>query len=56
MLNLKAVRARADRHAVEQALSVTANNVTHAAELLGITRPTLYDLMQKLQISVDAAQ
>jgi len=56
VLNLKAVRARADRHAVEQALAVTANNVTHAAELLGITRPTLYDLMQKLQISVDAAQ
>ena len=56
VLNLKAVRARADRHAVEQALAISGNNVTHAAELLGITRPTLYDLMQKLQISVDATQ
>ena len=30
-----------------QALAMTSGNVSHAAELLGVTRPTLYDLMEK---------
>jgi two-component system NtrC family response regulator len=46
-LNLKAVRAQAERQAVLQALSQVSGNVSQAAELLGITRPTLYDLMDK---------
>jgi two-component system, NtrC family, response regulator len=46
-LNLKAVRTQAERQAVLQALSQVSGNVSHAAELLGVTRPTLYDLMEK---------
>jgi two-component system NtrC family response regulator len=46
-LNLKAVRTQAERQAVQQALMQVAGNVSQAAELLGITRPTLYDLMDK---------
>jgi two-component system NtrC family response regulator len=48
MLNLKAVRTEAERQAVQQALSITSGNLSAAAELLGITRPTLYDLLEKL--------
>jgi two-component system NtrC family response regulator len=46
-LNLKAVRTQAERQAVIQALSQVSGNVSQAAELLGVTRPTLYDLMDK---------
>jgi two-component system, NtrC family, response regulator len=46
-LNLKAVRSQAERQAVRQALSQASGNVSQAAELLGVTRPTLYDLMDK---------
>jgi two-component system, NtrC family, response regulator len=46
-LNLKAVRATAERQAVQQALAMASGNVSQAAELLGVTRPTLYDLMEK---------
>jgi two-component system NtrC family response regulator len=48
MLNLKSIRAVAERQAVQQAMSLTSGNLTAAAELLGITRPTLYDLLEKL--------
>ena len=47
MLNLKAVRTQAERQAVKQALASAQGNVSQAAELLGVTRPTLYDLMDK---------
>jgi two-component system NtrC family response regulator len=46
-LNLKAVRSQAERQAVLQALSQVSGNVSQAAELLGVTRPTLYDLMER---------
>jgi len=46
-LNLKAVRSQAERQAVLQALSQVSGNVSQAVELLGITRPTLYDLMER---------
>jgi two-component system, NtrC family, response regulator len=50
LLNLKAVRGAAERQAVQQALAVVGGNVSAAAELLGVTRPTLYDLMQKFEL------
>jgi two-component system NtrC family response regulator len=49
-LSLKAVRTRAERHAILQALSICDGNISQTAEILGITRPTLYDLMEKYQI------
>lgn len=50
MFNLREVRARAERHAISSALVLADGNISMAAELLGITRPTLYDLMDKLGI------
>jgi two-component system, NtrC family, response regulator len=49
-LNLREVRVRAERDAVRQALAVSGGNLSRTAELLGITRPTLYDLLEKLQM------
>ena len=46
-VNLKSVREEADRKAIRQALSRTDNNVSGAAKLLGISRPTLYDLFKQ---------
>jgi len=47
LLNLREVRARAERQAITQALAIADNNISRAAELLGMTRPTLYDLMER---------
>jgi two-component system NtrC family response regulator len=47
-LNLREVRTRAESEAVRQALAVTRGNVSRTAEMLGVTRPTLYDLLEKL--------
>ncbi len=49
-LNLREVRARADRQAITRALQLADGNMSKAAEILGITRPTLYDLLQRLGI------
>lgn len=46
-LGLKEVRARAERRAIQQALTICEGNVSRAADVLGITRPTLYDLMER---------
>jgi two-component system NtrC family response regulator len=46
-VNLKTVREEADRRAIRQALARTENNVSAAAKLLGISRPTLYDLLKQ---------
>jgi two-component system NtrC family response regulator len=51
-LNLREARQRAERDAIRQALSVAGGNLSRAAELLGITRPTLYDLLDKNDVSV----
>jgi two-component system, NtrC family, response regulator len=45
--NLKEVRTRAERQAIHQALSISDGNISRTAELLGVSRPTLYDLMEK---------
>jgi two-component system NtrC family response regulator len=46
-LNLRQVRDAAERRALEEALALVAGNITRAAELLGVARPTVYDLMQR---------
>ena len=50
--NLREVREAAERVVITKALNHTNGKVSPAAELLGISRPTLYDLMQKLDIQV----
>ena len=47
-LDLRAIRDNAEKNAIVAALGRVNGNMVKAAELLGISRPTLYDLMHKL--------
>ncbi|MBK6469419.1 MAG: PEP-CTERM-box response regulator transcription factor [Betaproteobacteria bacterium] len=49
-IDLRAVREQAERQAIVTALSRTNGNVLRASELLGVSRPTLYDLMRRLNV------
>jgi len=49
-LNLREARERIECQVIQRALSIYNNNVTHAAEALGISRPSLYSLIKKLDI------
>lgn len=51
-LNLRHVRQEAEKNAILRALSMTDNNISAAAKLLGITRPTFYDLIKKYDMSI----
>ncbi len=46
-LNLRQVRDEAERKAVNHALARADGNVSKAAETLGISRPTLYELLER---------
>ena len=48
--NLREVRELAEINAIKRALHHSDRNLSRASELLGITRPTLYNLMKKYQI------
>jgi two-component system NtrC family response regulator len=50
-INLRAAREIADRKAIRHAMSRTENNISGAAKLLGISRPTLYDLLKQYRLS-----
>jgi two-component system NtrC family response regulator len=50
VINLRAAREIADRRAIRQALSRSDNNISGAAKLLGISRPTLYDLLKQYRL------
>ena len=45
-LNLKAAREVADRRTITHALTQADGNISNTAKLLGISRPTLYDLIK----------
>ncbi len=45
-LNLRAAREATDRRAIGRALAQADGNISSAARLLGISRPTLYDLLK----------
>ena len=49
-LNLRQVRDQAEYNAVLRAINLYSGNISKAAELLGVSRPTLYDLMNKHEI------
>ena len=46
-LNLRQVREQAEKHAVIRVLGRSNGNLSRAAEVLGVSRPTLYDLMSR---------
>ena len=47
ILNLKAARETADRRVIRHALARSEGNISSTAKLLGISRPTLYDLLKQ---------
>ncbi len=50
VVNLKAAREMADRRAIRRAIARTDGNISGAAKILGISRPTLYDLLKQYQM------
>ncbi|WP_394756508.1 sigma 54-interacting transcriptional regulator, partial [Rhodoferax sp.] len=49
-LDLRVIRDEAERRAIVAALGRVNGNMVRAAELLGVSRPTLYDLMHRLAL------
>jgi len=49
-LNLKQVRDEVDKQTIMRAVSMVEGNLSKAAEVLGITRPTLYNLLDKYNL------
>jgi two-component system, NtrC family, response regulator len=47
-LDLREAREQVEREMIQRALSIYGNNVSHAAEALGISRPSLYSMVKKL--------
>jgi two-component system NtrC family response regulator len=46
-LNLRQVRDEAEQGAIVKALARVDGNIVKASEMLGISRPTMYDLMNR---------
>ena len=53
-VNLKEVRQYSEKQAVTRALVLVDGNLSKTAELLGITRPTLYTLLDKHNLRVES--
>jgi two-component system, NtrC family, response regulator len=53
-LDLREARLRAERLVLQQALLYSKSNLSQAAKLLGISRPTLYDLIRQHGLAIDA--
>jgi two-component system, NtrC family, response regulator len=49
-LNLKSAREQADRKVIRHALARSEGNISSTARMLGISRPTLYDLLKQYAI------
>jgi two-component system NtrC family response regulator len=49
-LNLKSARERSDRTMIRHALARSEGNISSTAKLLGISRPTLYDLIKQYDL------
>lgn len=53
-LNLRQVRDDAERRAVLRVLARTNGNIARAADILGVSRPTMYDLMSRFGLKKEA--
>jgi two-component system NtrC family response regulator len=53
IFNLRSVREKVDIKLITQVIAYTGNNMSRASELLGITRPTLYSLLDKYGLSFE---
>jgi len=53
--NLRQVRDEAEYKAIVKALAQVEGNIVKASELLGVSRPTLYDLMERHAIKASAS-
>jgi len=47
---LRLIRDHADIQAIRRVLGITGGNVSQASKILGVSRPTLYDLMRQHNI------
>ena len=50
VLNLKSAREQSDRRVIRHALARSEGNISSTAKLLGISRPTLYDLLKQYDL------
>ena len=50
VLNLKVAREQSDRRVIRHALARSEGNISNTAKLLGISRPTLYDLLKQYDL------
>jgi two-component system NtrC family response regulator len=50
LMTLKQARERAERAMIQRALVETQSNISLTAKLLGVSRPTLYDLMKEYDL------
>jgi len=53
---LKEAREAAEKKAVRQALAISGNNISQAAKLIQISRPTLHDLLKKHDIKINKSE
>ncbi|MAU42119.1 MAG: PEP-CTERM-box response regulator transcription factor [Kordiimonas sp.] len=52
VLNLKQVREQADKRALKRAIATADGNISQAAKLLGVSRPTFYGLLKQYDITL----
>ena len=55
-LDLRQAREKIEQQLIQRALSSHSNNMTRAAEALGVSRPSLYALMRKLDMAESGKQ
>lgn len=53
-VTLKEAREQADIRAIQQALTLARGNLTQTAKYLGVSRPTIYDLVRQYGIEMSA--
>jgi two-component system, NtrC family, response regulator len=54
-LNLRQVREQAETLAIQKAYALAEGNMSKTADLLGVTRPTLYSLIEKYGLNINAS-